>query len=358
MSTELQIHESNTRPVSRSIVRDGVAGNYEVVYAMARIIRGSVDGDKPLEDFSVGLLAKDGETSYTDNAQILATVYNYVKSHVRYITDIAGRVESLKSARQTLSDGYGDCDDHAVLNCSILGCLGFDKVFIAMARYSQDVTSFQHVYCVCYVDGKRYVLDTTLPDGQLNSEVPAIETKEISVFDHIQGLDGVAGIWTNTRHFAKTFGKALVEFAPSVASQLPMGLATGNAFAIGAQMIDGSMSNAKTVNTLGSTINVKLDEIIISLMRSQMAVDLAKAMAVQHAAQLSTIERTDVSADDYKAIKQSINQKLQFIKNFERYASDNDIKVVHSNPHLMLASGVLLTVGVGFMFYKGYKARF
>lgn len=357
MSTELLLDRSGTGPQTRTFIRDGVAGNYEVVNAMVRMIRDSVTNDKGLETFAKGLETGGGHDGYTDAATVLTTVYDYVKNHVKYTPDIAGRVESIKSARATLRDGYGDCDDQAVLNASLLGCLGFENTAIAMARYNDKDTSFSHVYCVCYADDKRFVLDTTLPNGRLNDETKAVEVKEVSVFTAVPGLDGISGLFNNGKYYAKKVGKALIETAPRLADQLPLGFIAGNAFANGAQMLGGVPVDSVSFNHTASRVNKALDKIVIELMNARIAYDLAKSNAVQEVAQLSAVEHTTIPDADYKTIRQSVQDKLDFIKNFPAYAEANGLTVVYLNPHLMLISGALLTGGVGYFFWKNYKRR-
>lgn len=357
MVTELLTQESGTGPASRSFIRDGVAGNYDVVNQMVRVIRHSVDTDKPLESFSKQLIIGAGENGYSDADKILTTVYDYVKRTITYTPDIAGRIESIKSARATLRDTYGDCDDQAVLNASILGCLGYDSTYIAMARYDKTDTSFSHVYTVCYSSGKRYVLDTTLPNGKLNDEVKPIEIKEIPIFGDVPGYDGISGIFNNAKYYGSQFGKAVISFAPTVADTLPLGFLAGNAFAHGAQMIGNVTHQKLSFNAAASRINKQLNIIIQDLLKSRIALDLAQSNAVQEVAQLATIDHTDLADSDYQTIRQSVQDKVTFIKNFETYAKANNIPVVYLNAHLMLASGILLTGGVGYLFYKELKGR-
>lgn len=357
MTTELLLDKSGTGRQTRSFIRDGVAGNYDVVNAMVRMIRDSVTNDKGLETFAKRLETGAGHDGYTDSATILAVVYDYVKSHVKYTPDIAGRVESIKSARATLRDAYGDCDDQTVLNASLLGCLGFEHTAIAMARYNEKDTSFSHVYCVCYADDKRFVLDTTLPNGRFNDETKAVEVKEVSIFTAVQGLDGVSGFINNGKYYGKKIAKALIETAPRLADQLPLGFLASNAFANGAQMLGGVPLESVSFNHTASRVNKALERIINELLHSRIAYDLAKSNAVQEVAQLSAVEHTTIPDADYKTIRQSVQDKLSFIKEFPAYAEANGIQVVYLNPHLMLISGALLTGGVGYLFWKNYKRR-
>lgn len=362
MSTEVVIQDSSQRPLHRKIVRDGIAGNYEVVYEMIRLIRGSVNYDKGVEAVAKDILINAGLDSYSSVTDQLHAVFNYIiepvknrKHRVLYIQDIAGRVESLKDARQTLSDGWGDCDDQTVLNATLLGCLGFEHVYIAMARYSKDETSFSHVYCVVYENGQRYVLDTTLPNAKLNDEVKAYEVKEISVFDDVQGLDGVSGWYNNARYHTKKTAKTAMQLLPSAVNVLPFGFAASSAFATGASLLDQTQNKNFSLPAIASQINAELDIIILDLMQSKIAYDLAKSQALQVASQLATVQVTEDDAYTLAIVGASIKEKLNFIENFKNYAHEHNIKVVHLDSRVMLAAGLVLTAGIGYFAYKGFK---
>lgn len=361
MSTEVVIQSSNTRPLYRKIVRDGIAGNYEVVYEMIRLIRNSVDYDKGVEAVAKDILINAGLDSYSSATDQFHAVFNYIvepvekrKHRIIYIQDIAGRIESLKDARATLSDGWGDCDDQTVLNATLLGCLGFEHVCIAMARYNKDETSFSHVYCVAYEHGQRYVLDTTLPNGKLNDEVRAFEVKEISVFEDVQGLDGFSGVYNNARYHTKRMAKTAMQILPKATVMMPLGFVASNAFETGATLLNGT-GKTYSLPAIASQINAELDIIILDLMQSKIAYDLAKAQALQVVSQLATVETTSDDQYTLAIVGASIKEKLDFIDNFKAYAHVNNIKVVHLDSRVMLAAGLVLTAGIGYFAYKGFK---
>lgn len=355
MATEVIIQESSKRPLYRKFVRDGVTGNLEIVYEMIRLIRNSVNYDKALESFIKNKIKDHGLDSHSDIAKQIEVVFDFVKSNVTYLQDIAGRVESLKSARQTLSDGFGDCDDQTVLNATLLGDLGIEDVRVAMARYSKNDTSFGHIYCVCYVKGQRYVLDTTLPNAELNKEVPAVEVKEISVFENVNGLDGFSGFFTGVKHYSRKAAKIATELLPKATVALPLGFVAFNAFNAGASLIDQAGNKTYSLPAVASQINDRLDQIIVDLVQSKIAYDLAKSEALQVAAQLATIDVKSKDAYALSIVGASVKTKLDFINNFPQFANENNIKVVDLDSRMMLFAGLLLTAGVGYLAYKGFK---
>lgn len=343
-------------PIFKKFVRDGIAGNYDVVYQMIRVIRSSVDNDKQIEHVAKSILIDNGLDSYSAPEDQLQAIFDYVQKRVKYVEDQAGLIESLKSARVTLADGYGDCDDQTNTNATLAGCIGFEKVCIAMARYSPSDTSFVHVYCVVYDrQGNRFVLDTTLPHGQFNDEVTAIEIKEISVFDTVQGLDGVSGLFNNTKHHAVKLGKALIESMPLATNFLPLSFLSSHAFTASAGMLAQSGSPQLSLAATGSKINKALDTIIVELIQSSIAFDIAKSEALQLASQLSAVELDQNDAGTYVIVKESIQRRLDFIKNFRDFAAAHDIRVIELDPHLMLCAG-LAGAGVGgYLLYKMWK---
>lgn len=359
MSTEVIIQGNSTRPLYRKIVRDGIPGNQQVLFEMVRLARNSVKYDLGVTQLADNLLVNNSLNSYSPAIDQLNAVFNFVASNVVYIQDVAGRVESLKAARVTLSDGFGDCDDQAILNATLLGCIGFEDVKIAMARYSKDAETFQHVYAVCYADGKRFVLDTTLPDPQLNKEVKAYEVKEIPVFADVPGIDGFSGIFNNAKHYARKTARGAVKLLPKVGLVVPMGFLADSALTTGVGLIENATGDNRTLSlpATASAINKELDTIIVDLTQSKIAYDVAKTYALQLAAQLMAIEIKPEDGYTLEVVKTSLKDKLNFIKNFPEYAKANNIKVVHLHSGMMLAAGIGLAAGAGYVAYRHYKGR-
>lgn len=357
MPTELHVQQSTTRPLYRKIVRDGVPGNYEIVREMIRLIRNGVDYDLGLQALAARVLTDNGIDSHSPAREQLTAIVNFVAANVTYIQDIAGRIESLKSARQTLLDRYGDCDDQTVVNCSLAGCLGFEDVRIAMAKYDKDAKSFAHVYCTVYAaNGERFVLDTSLPSPQLNKEVQAAEVKEINVFDNVPGFDSFSGAWHEVRRNAREAARFTKNIVPAVLSVAPLGVLAGKALETGAELIDTSTGKELSLPAIGSKINRRLDKIINDLIRSRMPYDLAKSEALSIAAQLAAVPvKNETYA--FTVIRASIKDKLDFINYFPEYAKTNNIKVVYLNTTAMLCVGIALAGGAAYVIYRNYKSK-
>ncbi len=360
MSTQVTIQGDGQRPLYRKFVRDGKAGNMDVIFEMIRIIRDSCDYDKGVEALAKNLLVNNGQDSYTPAIDQFKTVFNFVASNVVYIQDVAGRIESLKSARQTLSDGWGDCDDQAVLNATLLGDLGFEDVKIAMARYSANEDTFSHVYAVVYSKGARYVFDTNLPNAQFNTEIKTYEVKEIPVFTDVKGLDGISGLYNNLRNQLRKTARLGAQVVPRLGLVLPMGFVADHALTTGVNMVQSATATGgqpKSLSNTASAINQELDNIILALNNSQIAYDYAKTYALQLAAQLMAV---DITQDDHytlSIVKDSIKNKLSFINDFPEYARVNNIRVAHLHSGMMLAAGSALAIGAAYVVYSHYKSK-
>jgi hypothetical protein len=339
MATEMLTYQNPTgEATARRFIRDGIAGNYEVVFEMIRLIRES-NKDYRVKQIATDLLLERHLTSYSNAETILKVIYDYVRRRVSYIQDMAGAVESVKSAYRTDSDRFGDCDDLTVLLCSLAGVLGFENVYIALAKYSPQDESFVHVYCVVYDrNGQRFALDASLPDGEFNTELPPYEVKEINVFDTVQGIDGISGFWTNTRYLGRKVAKATLGAIPNLIHFLPLGFVSSTALSSGAQLLQTGNKKQKSLSETATEINKNLDKIIFQLVNNRIALDLAQSYAAQYASQLSLVEEIP-NDSDYKTIKTSINEKLFFIKNFERIAAEHGFKVTRLNANAMLLLG-------------------
>lgn len=351
---QLNIQENELEQPKRRVIRSGIAGNYEVVLEMIRVTRNTVAHDLSIERLAKQIITDKRLDSYSSVGKQLTAIYKFVKANVVYIQDVAGLVESIKSARVTLSDGYGDCDDLSNTIASLVGCLGFENVYFAMARYSDEIDSFEHIYPVVYAKGERIPMDATLPNGKLGEEIPTTHIQEIPIFQEVKGLDGISGLFNNIRYQSKKLGRVAIETMPAVAEHLPLGFVASRAFSTGAQLLKQSASGDLSLNALGSRINQKLDAIIVALIRSQMALDLARSEALQYVSQLGTVQDRG-NAEVYAVVKRSVQAKYEFINNFADFAKVHNIRVVELNPTAMLTAGVIGAGIGGYALYRLYQ---
>lgn len=89
----------------------------------------------------------------------LSAVFQWVHENIRYTQDPYD-LEMLTMPRELLKVRQGDCDDHAMLVCSLLGNLGYQMRFVACGRLEGE---FDHVYSQARIpDTNKFVsLDTT-----------------------------------------------------------------------------------------------------------------------------------------------------------------------------------------------------
>ncbi len=86
------------------------------------------------------------------------TLFDYVRSRVRYIRDV-NEVETLTMPVHVLERMCGDCDDKATLLASLLEAIGFPTRFV-LAGYTGS--QFEHVYLQVLVDGEWISADPTI----------------------------------------------------------------------------------------------------------------------------------------------------------------------------------------------------
>jgi hypothetical protein len=124
-----------------------------------------------------GCPARDGECE-------ARAIHDFVKTNVRYTGDVApiklGRhgpvegVDLFQSAYRTLEFKGGDCDDHSVLNATLLALNGISpKLRVTAPRRAGS--TWQHIYAMAGLPktspSKWKALDTTLPSGRFGDEL-------------------------------------------------------------------------------------------------------------------------------------------------------------------------------------------
>lgn len=138
-------------------IRKGKQGSLQTAYQMARLVREDVVRDEGLQRFAAQLLINNGLDSHSDKRTIATALCRYVQT-IPYIHDPAGSFDSISSARQTVSKGFGDCDDLSVLLATLLALVGFEPRFV-LARYRENGKGYDHVYVDVVIAGSRMPLD-------------------------------------------------------------------------------------------------------------------------------------------------------------------------------------------------------
>lgn len=89
----------------------------------------------------------------------IGAIFDWVKNNIRYTGDVLCR-DSYKTAKQTMSLGFGDCDCMSILLGSMLAGIGY-PVGARIVSMRKDL-SFHHIYTLVGV-GNRYA--SGLGDG-------------------------------------------------------------------------------------------------------------------------------------------------------------------------------------------------
>lgn len=329
MSTQLLINENNngTDRASLKLVRDGIPGNKEVVKQMVRLVRDSIT-DKGLSDFAAHILLSSNLTSDSPASDQFRAIYNNVKKNVKYVNDPAGEVESIKSGRQTLADGYGDCDDYAVLISSLLAALGFNPTFV-LAKYDSDPDSpYGHIYTIAYSDDERFVFDPVIPNGSFNDEVKPLQSFSVGVFDTHAGIDSIGAIASNFIRNTKTsvhhiagVSKQVLPFASYFVPQLAA--AAGLSTLIPEKSANTAFDN--NFQQAAKSYNKQINRTIEDLHKGLITTNAAKQVAANIQ---SAINNVKADTQNEIIIKDSIQTRINFLN-----SSQNENEV--SNETLM-----------------------
>ena len=337
MPTGLIEYQQN-QPTRYALVRDGITGNLDVLWRMIDLVRETVLFDKGFENLIKNLVVGKGYDAYTDPDAIFSLLYDFVKygdagfNGVAYLQDIKGRTESIKDARTTLQDGFGDCDDNAILTASMLAVLGYSPCFV-IARYPES-DSFQHVYTVVYLSDKRYVFDTTIENGHLNSEVDDMQTEEFCIFESRPETDGIPSVARNFKNlFTQTLRNAQVA-APVLSGLLPFGIIGNRA----ASMLFSGADDS-SINELASRINGEMTDIIIQLQQGIITKVRAQAIIRKIYSGFHAINKDKVDLGTYNYLDKQLTKRISYVDNFTEGNQGN--VEIHPNIKLYIGAAIL-----------------
>jgi hypothetical protein len=114
-----------------------------------------------------------------DTHEKIEIISHYVQKELHYeAIEFGRRAYVPKTARETLSDRYGDCKDHAVLLVSMLNAVGVPAE-LALVNINQrvlpelpNIDQFDHMIVSVPVDGVRLYIDATDKDLRLGTTPP------------------------------------------------------------------------------------------------------------------------------------------------------------------------------------------
>lgn len=123
-----------------------------------------------------------------DSTGELNAVYAWVKQTIRFRGEWD---ETVQAPEVTLKFGAGDCDDHSVLMCALLGSIGYRCRFKTVAVRGEQ--QFTHVYAEALdpATGQWTALDTTVQQAYPGWEPPdKSREKEWKALGRLNGLGG------------------------------------------------------------------------------------------------------------------------------------------------------------------------
>lgn len=135
-------------------------------------------GDK-LDSGRVADMAARIVEGVDDPQRKIEIISHYVQKELHYeAIEFGRRAYVPKTARETLSDRYGDCKDHAVLLVTMLQAVGVPAQ-LALVNVNQQIVpelpnidQFDHMIVSVPVDGRRLYIDATDKDLKLGTTPP------------------------------------------------------------------------------------------------------------------------------------------------------------------------------------------
>lgn len=142
--------EDHVAAIKRQVDRS--LADQETIYLATRIVSGAVDwAVDPGSNRSVPVVEAWGRhypvsTRATckarDNNCEIAAIWDFVVLNVRYVGDPVN-IDTFRTARETLRNGGGDCDDFAIIFAALCGAVGFQ---VAARVISTDGKYWEHIY--------------------------------------------------------------------------------------------------------------------------------------------------------------------------------------------------------------------
>ncbi len=120
-------------------IPDGVAGTRATLRVMSRLVK-QFKVDPGINLYTLDLLRNMNVRQYDEAGEIRA-LQNFVRDAIAYRKDILD-VETVRDPTVTLEYAAGDCDDKAVLLCTLAATVGYETEFIAIGF---DGEYFSHV---------------------------------------------------------------------------------------------------------------------------------------------------------------------------------------------------------------------
>jgi transglutaminase-like putative cysteine protease len=148
----------NDRPTVIVKISDGAPGTYQTL----RIMRELAKAGKQHPNVRALAVALTMDVAPKDWRGEIEACFDFVQNKIRYVKDIRD-VETLHTAERILEQGAGDCDDKAVLLCSLLESISHPTRFVAVGFDPRDRKNYSHVFVSTKLGNRWVSLDATMP---------------------------------------------------------------------------------------------------------------------------------------------------------------------------------------------------
>jgi hypothetical protein len=178
----------NLPSVSLGKLKAGIFGNLQTVEYIKKLAHAN-KGQPPVrrmaEDIIMHYQVRDH--FYLDEARAIG---DFVKQNIRYIKDPDG-IEMLRCPMMMINEirtkgaSLGDCDDMALLVCTLLLSIGI-RPQLKVVKYSEQSKSFNHIYVIVeesnhFSRPEQLVIDAIIKHEPIGYEVPHSLGKLIQV---------------------------------------------------------------------------------------------------------------------------------------------------------------------------------
>lgn len=139
-------------PVHRFTIADGDLGTAQTIDKIRKLVHDGMT-DQLVNRTAIAIVRQSGVPQFDFLGEI-KSIYEWVLRSIRFVRDIY-QVETLRSAREIILVGAGDCDDiNSILLPSLLLTIGAHVRLVTISANAEDPHSFSHIYC-----------EVELPDG-------------------------------------------------------------------------------------------------------------------------------------------------------------------------------------------------
>jgi hypothetical protein len=182
-------------PVRRMSMPNGDRGTAFTIAKIRELVhQGMTDQAINRLAFQIVHAAGVREFDFAGEAQ---AIYAWVRRNIRFFRDIEG-VETLRTAREILTIGGGDCDDiNAVLMPSLLGTIGHSVRLVTVSSDPAAPATFTHIYCEVEMNGQWVPLDAARRDPAFGKGPRSYFRKRVwsltdNDFQDVAGLSSVS----------------------------------------------------------------------------------------------------------------------------------------------------------------------